>query len=193
MGDGKEYGCKFSYCVQDEPNGLAQAFVLGEHYIGGDKTCLILGDNIFYGNQCEKYFKQANKGSDNIIFGYQVSDPQRYGIVEFDQFDNIISLEEKPTNPKSNYAIPGIYFYNNDVVEIAKQLKPSSRGEYEITDINKEYLKRNDLKGMKLGVGNAWLDAGTFESLNESSNFIRTIEDRTGVRIGDIHNYTRPI
>ena len=147
---------------------------------------MILGDNIFYGNQLEKLIKEACKSTDNTILGYPVSDPKRYGVVEFDDDNNVISIEEKPEEPKSNYAVPGIYFYNNDVVSIAKSLKPSARGEYEITDVNKEYLKRKSLKMKRVGVGNAWLDAGTFESMNDASNFVRMVEERTGVKIGDI-------
>lgn len=189
LGNGKEYGCNFSYKVQEKPNGIAQAFVLGKEFIGKDKVCLILGDNIFYGNQCEKFFKDACKSKDNIIFGYPVSDPKRYGVVEFDEFGYVLSIEEKPKYPKSNYAIPGIYFYNNDVIEIAENLKPSKRGEYEITDVNKEYLKRKNLKVKKLGFGNAYLDTGTFASLNDASNFVRTIEDRTGLKVSDIEQF----
>lgn len=189
LGNGNEYNCKFSYKVQEKPNGIAQAFVLGKEFIGKDKVCLILGDNIFYGNQCEKFFKDACKSKDNIIFGYPVSDPERYGVVEFDEFGYVLSIEEKPKYPKSNYAIPGIYFYNNDVIEIAEKLKPSKRGEYEITDINKEYLKRKNLKVKKLGFGNAYLDTGTFASLNDASNFVRTIEDRTGLKVSDIEQF----
>ena len=187
LGSGSEFGCRFSYKIQETPNGIAQAFVLGKEFIGNNRVCLILGDNIFYGNQCEKFFKDACKSQNNIIFGYPVSDPQRYGVVEFDENDNVLSIEEKPTKPKSTYAIPGIYFYNNDVIEIAENLKPSKRGEYEITDVNKEYLKRNDLKVKRLGFGNAYLDTGTFESLNDASNFVRTIEERTGLKVSDIN------
>jgi glucose-1-phosphate thymidylyltransferase len=186
LGNGNEYGCKFQYKVQPSPNGIAQAFILGESFIGNDKTCLILGDNIFYGQQCEKFFRDACNSDENVIFGYPVSDPERYGVVEFDKYDNVISIEEKPKEPKSNYAIPGIYFYNNDVIEIAKNLKPSQRGEYEITDVNKEYLKRKNLKVKRLGFGNAYLDTGTFASLNDASNFVRTIEDRTGLKVSDL-------
>lgn len=189
LGDGKEYGCKFYYKIQETPNGLAQAFVLGKEFIGKNKVCLILGDNIFYGNQCEKFFKDACNLNENVIFGYPVSDPERYGVVEFDKNDNVLSIEEKPTIPKSNFCIPGIYFYNNDVIEIAEKLKPSARGEYEITDINKEYLKRKKLKVKRIGFGNAYLDTGTFTSLNDASNFVRTIEDRTGLKISDIEQF----
>ena len=160
--DGKEFGLNLSYEVQQTPNGIAQAFVIGAEFIDKSPVCLILGDNIFYGNQLEKIIKESCKSTDNTILGYPVSDPERYGVVEFDNDNNVLSLEEKPKRPKSNYAVPGIYFYNNDVVEIAKDLKPSARGEYEITDVNKEYLKRKSLKMKKVGVGNAWLDCGTF-------------------------------
>ena len=191
LGDGSQFGCKLSYEVQQTPNGLAQAFVIGEQFIGKSKVCLILGDNIFYGNQCEKLFKEATHSDDNIVFGYPVSDPERYGVVEFDSNCNVISIEEKPKKPKSNYAVPGIYFYNNDVVEIAKSLKPSKRGEYEITDINKTYLSRKQLKVKKLGFGNAYLDTGTFKSLNDASNFVRTIEDRTGLKVSDLELFRK--
>lgn len=186
LGDGKTLGLNLAYKIQEKPNGIAQAFVIGEEFIGKSPVCLVLGDNIFYGNQLEKLIREACKSNENTILGYPVADPERYGVVEFDKNNNVISLEEKPKQPKSNYAVPGIYFYNNDVVEIAKSLKPSARGEYEITDINKEYLKRKQLKMKRVGVGNAWLDCGTFQSMNDASNFVRTIEERTGIRIGDI-------
>ena len=191
LGDGSEYGCTFSYKVQDTPNGLAQAFILGKEFMRKERVCLILGDNIFYGAECEKQFREACRGNDNVIFGYRVSDPERYGVVEFDDEGNALSIEEKPKKPKSNYAVPGIYFYNNDVVSIAKSLKPSARGEYEITDVNKEYLNRKSLKMKRVGVGNAWLDAGTFESMNDASNFVRMVEERTGVKIGDISSLSK--
>lgn len=191
LGDGLEYGCKFQYKIQYYPNGLAQAFVLGKEFIGNDKVCLILGDNIFYGTECETLFKEANNSDDNIIFGYPVSDPQRYGVVEFDEDNNVLSIEEKPIHPKSNYAVPGIYFYNNDVINIAENLKPSARGEYEITDINKEYLRQKNLKIKRIGFGNAYLDTGTFGSLNDASNFVRTIEDRTGLKVSDIEQFKK--
>lgn len=162
LGNGHAYGCEFSYKVQDKPNGLAQAFVLGKEFMKKERVCLILGDNIFYGSECEKLFRDACRGNENVIFGYQVSDPERYGVVEFDNDGNALSIEEKPKKPKSNYAIPGIYFYNNDVISIAESLKPSARGEYEITDINREYFCRKALKVKKLGFGNAYLDTGTF-------------------------------
>lgn len=177
--------------MQHVPNGLAQAFVLGKDFIGDDKVCLILGDNIFYGNQAETFFKEACESDDNTVFGYPVSDPERYGVVEFDANDNVISIEEKPKNPKSNYAVPGIYFYNNDVVEIAENLKPSARGEYEITDVNKEYLRRKNLKVKRLGFGNAYLDTGTFQSLNDAANFVRTIQERTGLKVSDISQFMK--
>lgn len=191
LGNCNEFGLSVSYKVQEKPNGIAQAFVVGEEFIGDSSVCLILGDNIFYGNQLEKCIREANKSSDNTIFGYPVSDPERYGVVEFDDDNNVISIEEKPKAPKSNYAVPGIYFYNNDVVEIAKNLKPSARGEYEITDVNKEYLKMKALKLKRFGVGNCWFDTGTFNSLNDASNFVRTIEERTGVKISDLESLNR--
>ena len=188
LGSGKDFGLSIDYKVQETPNGIAQAFVIGEDFIGSSSVCLILGDNIFYGNQLEKVVKEACKSTDNTIFGYPVSDPERYGVVEFDEDGNVLSIEEKPKKPKSNYAVPGIYFYNNDVVEIAKNLKLSARGEYEITDVNKVYLDRKQLKMKRIGVGNAWLDSGTFTSLNDASNFVRMIEERTGVKISDIES-----
>lgn len=191
LGNGNDLGLKLSYKMQQTPNGIAQAFVLGEEFIEDSPVCLILGDNIFYGNQLEKCIKEACKSRENTIFGYPVSDPERYGVVEFDDECNVLSIEEKPKSPKSNYAVPGIYFYNNDVVEIAKNLKPSARGEYEITDVNKEYLKRKSLKMKRFGVGNSWFDTGTFNSLNDASNFVRTIEERTGVKIGDIESLNK--
>ena len=182
-----------SYKIQEKPNGIAQAFILGEEFIGQNKVCLILGDNIFYGNQLETFAKEACESDENTIFGYPVSDPERYGVVEFDEAGNVLSLEEKPKNPKSTYAVPGLYFYNSDVVDIAKNLKPSARGELEITDVNLEYMKRGNLKLKKLGVGNAWLDAGTFQSLNDSSNFVRTIEERTGIKVSDIEQFKQNV
>lgn len=193
LGDGHEYGCTFSYKVQDIPNGLAQAFILGKEFMKKERVCLILGDNIFYGADCEKQFREACRGNENVIFGYRVSDPERYGVVEFDDEGNAMSIEEKPKKPKSSYAVPGIYFYNNDVIEIAEKLKPSARGEYEITDINKEYLKRKQLKVRKLEIGNAYLDTGTFQSLNDASNFVRTIEERTGLQVSDIEEFNKNI
>lgn len=193
LGDGKKLGLNLKYKIQETPNGIAQAFVIGEEFIGNDSVCLILGDNIFYGNQFERKAREACKSTDNIIFGYPVADPHRYGVIEFDENDNVISIEEKPQNPKSNYAVPGIYFYNNDVVEIAKNLKPSARGEYEITDVNKEYLKRKQLKMMHINIGNAWLDSGTFESLNDASNFVRMVEERTGVKVNDLESLNKKV
>ena len=193
LGDGSEYGCTFSYKVQDNPNGLAQAFILGKEFMKKERVCLILGDNIFYGADCEKQFRDACRGNDNVIFGYRVSDPERYGVVEFDDEGNALSIEEKPKKPKSSYAVPGIYFYNNDVIEIAKKLKPSARGEYEITDVNKAYLKRKELKVKKLEAGNAYLDTGTFQSLNDASNFVRTIEERTGMKVSDIEEFSKEV
>lgn len=191
LGDGSNLNLNLKYKIQETPNGIAQAFVIGEDFIKKSPVCLILGDNIFFGNQFEKIVKEACKSNNNTIFGYPVSDPQRYGVIEFDEKDNVISIEEKPKNPKSNYAVPGIYFYNNDVVEIAKNLKPSVRGEYEITDINKEYLKRKQLKLKRISIGNAWLDSGTFESLSDASNFVRMIEERTGVKVNDLESLNR--
>lgn len=186
LGDGSEIGCSFSYKVQYEPNGLAQAFVLGEEFIGDDSVALILGDNIFYGNGLGDILQAAVDPEGGVVFAYQVADPERYGVVQFDSENNAISIEEKPAKPKSNYAVPGIYFYNNSVVEIAKNLQPSARGEYEITDVNKEYLKRSLLKVGKFGRGFAWLDTGTHESLMQASQFIQVIEERQGLKIGCI-------
>lgn len=186
LGDGAEIGCKFTYKVQYEPNGLAQAFVLGEEFIGDDSVALILGDNIFYGNGLSDILQAAVDPDGGVVFAYQVADPERYGVVEFDEDNNAISIEEKPAKPKSNYAVPGIYFYNNSVVEIAKNLKPSPRGEYEITDVNKEYLRKGQLKVGIFGRGFAWLDTGTHESLMQASQFIQVIEERQGLKIGCI-------
>lgn len=192
LGDGSDFkGVKLSYKVQEVPNGLAQAFVLGKEFIRDSRVCLILGDNIFYGEQAEKMFREAAASDDNTIFGYPVADPQRYGVVEFDEEGNALSIEEKPKKPKSNYAVPGIYFFNNDVVEIAEKLKPSARGEYEITDVNKAYLERKDLKVKRLGFGNAYLDTGTFQSLNDASNFVRTIQERTGLKVSDLTQFMK--
>jgi glucose-1-phosphate thymidylyltransferase len=186
LGDGKSLGCSFSYAVQSEPNGLAQAFVIGEKFIGKDKVALILGDNIFYGAGLSEMFQSNNNPEGGIVFAYHVQDPERYGVVEFDKNHKVISIEEKPEKPKSNYAVPGIYFYDNAVVDIAKNLKPSPRGEYEITDVNKEYLKRGNLKVGLLGRGTAWLDTGTFASLMQAGNFVQVIEERQGLKIGCI-------
>ena len=186
LGDGKVLGCNFKYAVQEVPNGLAQAFVIGEEFIGDDNVALILGDNIFYGTGFHKALLDANNPDGGIVFAYHVQDPERYGVVEFDKNNKVISIEEKPKKPKSNFAVPGIYFYDNEVVEIAKNLKPSSRGEYEITDINKEYLKRGKLKVSELSRGTAWLDTGTFQSLIQAQQFVQVIEERQGLKIGCI-------
>ncbi|MCB2219720.1 MAG: glucose-1-phosphate thymidylyltransferase RfbA [Bacteroidetes bacterium] len=186
LGDGRNLGCNFSYKVQEIPNGLAQAFVLGEEFIGNDKVALILGDNIFYGRGLETLLMESSDPEGGVVFAYHVSDPHRYGVVEFDESKKAISIEEKPAKPKSNYAVPGLYFYDNSVVQVAKNLKPSARGEYEITDVNKHYLKNNKLKVGVLGRGTAWLDTGTFESLLEASLFVQVIEKRQGLKIGCI-------
>src|SRR3954464_10127380 len=186
LGDGKRLGCSFTYAVQEIPNGLAQAFVIGEKFIGKEKVALILGDNIFYGVGLGGSLKKINNPDGGVVFAYHVSDPERYGVVEFDKNNKVLSIEEKPKAPKSNYAVPGLYFYDNSVVEIAKNLKPSARGEYEITDINKEYLKRGKLKVGILGRGTAWLDTGTFASLMQASQFVQVIEERQGQKIGCI-------
>jgi len=183
LGNGRSLGCDFQYEVQKVPNGLGQAFVIGEEFIGRDDVALILGDNIFYKSGMISFLADCLKPLGGIIFAYSVSDPKRYGIVEFDNDYRVISIEEKPNNPKSNFAIPGLYFYDNSVVEIAKKLKPSARGEFEITDINAEYLRRNKLKVKIFGRGTAWLDTGTFESLHDASEFIRVIEKRQGYKI----------
>ncbi|NLY22223.1 MAG: glucose-1-phosphate thymidylyltransferase RfbA [Bacteroidales bacterium] len=184
--DGSQWGCSLSYAEQLVPNGLAQAFVIGESFIADDKVCLILGDNLFFANGFAKLLQNCNDPDGAIIFAYHVSDPQRYGIVEFDDNFNAISIEEKPMTPKSNFAIPGLYFYDNNVINIAKSLKPSARGEYEITDVNKEYLKLNKLKVKVLSRGTAWLDTGTFESLLQASLFVQVIEQRQNLKIGCI-------
>lgn len=186
LGDGKRLGCEFSYAVQEVPNGLAQAFVIGEEFIGNDKVALILGDNIFYGMGLEKLLQQNTNPDGGIVYAYHVSDPERYGVVEFDKEMKALSIEEKPANPKSKFAVPGLYFYDNDVVQIAKSLKPSARGEYEITDVNKEYLKAGRLKVSILDRGTAWLDTGTFSSLMQAGQFVEVIEDRQGLKIGCI-------
>jgi glucose-1-phosphate thymidylyltransferase len=186
LGDGHELGCKFSYIVQHDPNGLAQAFVLGEKFIGDDSVALILGDNIFYGNGLNELLQNATDPQGGVVFAYQVADPERYGVVEFDGEHNAISIEEKPEHPKSNYAVPGLYFYNNSVVNIAKNLKPSPRGEYEITDVNKIYLEQGLLKVGIFSRGFAWLDTGTHESLMQAGQFIQVIEERQGLKIGCI-------
>lgn len=186
LGDGTALGCKFSYAVQPEPNGLAQAFVIGEEFIGKDKVALVLGDNIFYGDGMAKLLQQSANPEGGVVFAYQVSDPERYGVVEFDKDNKVISIEEKPTEPKSDYAVPGLYFYDNEVVEIAKNIKPSPRGEYEITDVNKVYLERGKLKVGVLSRGTAWLDTGTFASLMQAGQFVQIIEERQGLKIGCI-------
>lgn len=186
LGDGSDIGCSFSYIPQPEPNGLAQAFVLGADFIGDDKVALILGDNIFYGAGLEKLLLESADPEGGVIFAYQVADPQRYGVVEFDRDFNAISIEEKPEHPKSDFAVPGLYFYDNEVVEIARNLKPSARGEYEITDVNKHYLRAGRLKVAVLGRGTAWLDTGTHQSLMQAGQFIQVIEERQGLKIGCI-------
>lgn len=186
LGDGSLLGCKFSYEVQNEPNGLAQAFVIGEEFIGKDKVALILGDNIFYGSGMSRLLQDCTKEEGGVVFAYQVNDPERYGVVEFDDENNVLSIEEKPNLPKSNYAVPGLYFYDNDVIEIAKSIKPSSRGEYEITDVNKEYLRQGRLRVGVFDRGTAWLDTGTFKSLLQAGQFVEVIEERQGLKIGSI-------
>lgn len=186
LGDGADIGCNFSYIAQHEPNGLAQAFVLGEKFIDGDAAALILGDNIFYGNGLKELLQESVNPAGGVVFAYQVADPERYGVVEFDKKFNALSIEEKPLQPKSNYAVPGLYFYNQEVVEIAKNLKPSPRGEYEITDVNKHYLAAGKLKVGVLGRGIAWLDTGTHQSLMQAGQFIQVIEERQGLKIGCI-------
>jgi glucose-1-phosphate thymidylyltransferase len=186
LGDGKKYGCSFSYAVQDEPNGLAEAFIIGEQFIGKDKVALVLGDNIFYGTGLSKLLQSNNDPNGGIIYAYRVNDPKRYGVVEFDGEGKAISIEEKPKSPKSNYVVPGIYFYDNEVVSIAKSIQPSTRGELEITDVNKEYLKRGKLNVSILDQGTAWLDTGTFQALMQASQFVEVIEERQGVVIGAI-------
>lgn len=186
LGDGKKYGCHFEYAVQEHPNGLAQAFVIGEEFIGNDKVALILGDNIFYGSGLAELLQSNNDPDGGIIYAYHVHDPERYGVVEFNAKGEAVSIEEKPLKPKSNYAVPGIYFYDNEVVQIAKSIQPSNRGEYEITDVNKAYLEKNKLKVSILDRGTAWLDTGTFQSLMQASQFVEVIEERQGLKIGAI-------
>jgi len=184
LGDGSRLGCKFEYKVQEVPNGLAQAFVLGEDFIGNDSVCLVLGDNIF--QMKVKTLQECKDVTGGIVFGYHVHDPERYGVVEFDENFKALSLEEKPTKPKSNYAVPGLYYYDNSVIEIAKNIKPSARGEYEITDVNKEYLNRGELDVQVLGRGTTWLDTGTFQSLMQANQYVQVIEERQGRKIGCI-------
>ena len=186
LGDGEELGCSFTYAIQEKPNGLAQAFVIGEQFIGNDKVALILGDNIFYGTGFSELIRSFNDVSGAAIFAYPVADPERYGVVEFDSDLKAISIEEKPNHPKSSFAVPGLYFYDNQVVEIAKQLKPSPRGEYEITDVNKFYLEQGDLHVGVMDRGTAWLDTGTFDSLSDASEYVRVIEKRQATKIGCI-------
>lgn len=186
LGDGTQVGCRFEYAVQEVPNGLAQAFVIGAPFIGTDKVALVLGDNIFYGTGLDAQLQSLAGVEGGYVFAYQVSDPERYGVVEFDAAMKVISIEEKPVTPKSNYAVPGLYFYDNEVVKIAKNLRPSARGEYEITDVNKAYLEMGKLKVSVLDKGTAWLDTGTFESLSDASEFVRVIEKRQGTKIGCI-------
>jgi glucose-1-phosphate thymidylyltransferase len=186
LGNGDQIGCRIEYAIQEVPNGLAQAFVIGADFIGDQKVALVLGDNIFYGTGLGTQLRSLNEVEGGYVFAYEVSDPDRYGVVEFDDNKNVISIEEKPTSPKSNYAVPGLYFYDNNVVEISKNLQPSARGEYEITDVNKEYLKIGKLKVAILDRGTAWLDTGTFDSLNDASEFVRVIEKRQGTKIGCI-------
>ena len=186
LGDGSAIGCTFSYAEQKVPNGLAQAFVIGKNFIGKEKAALILGDNIFYGSGLQQLLQENINADGGVVFAYHVSDPERYGVVEFDKNNNALSIEEKPAKPKSNYAVPGLYFYDNSIIEIAEKLKPSARGEYEITDVNKEYLKQNKLKVAILSRGTAWLDTGTFASLMQASQFVHVIEERQGQKIGCI-------
>ncbi|MEA5138051.1 glucose-1-phosphate thymidylyltransferase RfbA [Arcicella rigui] len=186
LGDGSQVGCRFEYAEQPLPNGLAQAFVIGEEFIGDDKVALVLGDNIFYGSGLSKLLQANNDPEGGVVYAYQVHDPERYGVVEFDDDFNVLSIEEKPVEPKSNYAVPGLYFYDNSVVEIAKNIAPSPRGEYEITDVNKEYLKQGKLKVGVLNRGTAWLDTGTFVSLMQAGQFVQVIEERQGLKVGCI-------
>ncbi|MBO6605377.1 glucose-1-phosphate thymidylyltransferase RfbA [Psychroserpens sp.] len=186
LGDGSDYGCEFHYAIQEQPNGLAEAFIIGESFIGSDKVALILGDNIFYGSGLQSTLQASKDPNGGIIFAYHVNDPQRYGVVEFDKDFKAISIEEKPSLPKSKYAVPGIYFYDNDVIQIAKSIKPSARGELEITDVNAKYLEMGKLNVQILDKGTAWLDTGTFNSLMQASQFVQVIEERQGLKIGCI-------
>ncbi|WP_335965901.1 glucose-1-phosphate thymidylyltransferase RfbA [Galbibacter sp. PAP.153] len=186
LGNGEKYGCKFEYATQEHPNGLAEAFIIGADFIGIDKVALILGDNIFYGTGFDKLLQENVDPDGGIVYAYHVHDPERYGVVEFDKNNQAICIEEKPLEPKSNYVIPGIYFYDNDVVEIAKNIKPSKRGELEITDVNKVYLEKGRLKVSVMDRGTAWLDTGTFQSLMQASQFVEVIEERQGLKVGSI-------
>lgn len=186
LGDGSALGCKFSYAEQVIPNGLAQAFVIGEEFIGNDDVALVLGDNIFFGANMQELLRSNTKPDGGVVFAYHVSDPERYGVVDFDKNLNALSIEEKPTEPKSNFAVPGLYFYDNSVVEIAKNIKPSARGEYEITDVNKVYLEKGKLKVGILSRGTAWLDTGTFNSLMQAGQFVQVLEERQGLKVGCI-------
>ncbi len=186
LGDGSNLGCRFEYAIQEKPDGLAQAFVIGADFIGSDKVALILGDNIFYGDGLSNLLQECSSPDGGVVFAYQVADPERYGVVEFDSNNQVISIEEKPTEPKSDFAVPGLYFYDNEVVEIAKNIQPSPRGEYEITDVNKEYLRRGKLKVGILSRGTAWLDTGTFASLMQAGQFVQVIEERQGIKIACI-------
>lgn len=186
LGDGSKLGCRFEYAVQEHPNGLAEAFIIGKEFVGNDKVALILGDNIFYGTGLAELLQANNNPNGGIIYAYHVHDPERYGVVDFDKDGKVLSIEEKPAEPKSNYAVPGIYFYDNDVLEIAANIKPSHRGELEITDVNKEYLNRGKLQVSILDRGTAWLDTGTFQSLMQAGQFVEVIEERQGLKIGAI-------
>jgi len=186
LGDGSQLGCRFEYAVQEHPNGLAEAFIIGKEFVGNDKVALVLGDNIFYGTGLAELLQANNNPDGGIVYAYHVHDPERYGVVEFDATGKVLSIEEKPTHPKSNFAVPGIYFYDNSVIEIAANIKPSHRGELEITDINKAYLEQGKLKVSILDRGTAWLDTGTFQSLMQAGQFVQVIEDRQGLKIGAI-------
>jgi len=186
LGDGKKFGCRFEYAVQENPNGLAEAFIIGREFVGDDKVALILGDNIFYGTGLAELLQANNDPDGGIIYAYHVHDPERYGVVDFDKEGNVLSIEEKPENPKSNYAVPGIYFYDNSVIDIAANIEPSHRGELEITDVNKKYLENGNLKVSILDRGTAWLDTGTFQSLMQAGQFVQVIEERQGLKIGAI-------
>ena len=186
LGDGKRLGCNFQYAVQENPNGLAEAFIIGKEFVGKDKVALVLGDNIFYGTGLAELLQSNNNPDGGIIYAYHVHDPERYGVVDFDKTGKVLSIEEKPENPKSNYAVPGIYFYDNEVLDIAANIKPSHRGELEITDVNREYLNKGKLKVSILDRGTAWLDTGTFQSLMQAGQFVQVIEERQGLKIGSI-------